>query len=463
MNFRRFLIVLLLLRLYPSLVWADDSRVVPSVAVREEYNTNILFSGYDIKRDAITTVSPGVEIVDRSDRLDTDLSARLDLLDYSHHRDLNAINQTYNGKLGYLTSPLSHISVEAGYLRNYNPSLEAGMPSTGYTVVKPLEPQPADPGTGPGLGPGSSPGPSPSPSQVQPQAAYPAIPVVAIPVNQITSSLSADYSYTEKAAAMASYNYARNYYKDTRYQDGTSHTVNAGFMYDFGQYLSLVKGNLNMGFSYYDFPDSINESVIGTVGFSRDLDKVWSLRVDGGIRRTWSEIWITQPVLSSDQVINGHEILTYTNERERLKNKGWGKVGSASLHFQGEYVYCDIAYVRDLTMASGLNGAAERNAVTFSTVYRLTYELSLYLTTGYSALKSDSSNYSPFSINQRTFNLGPGLRYDFSKDAAVEASYAFARVDGTESYAAANSPATNTEAKKHLTFIRLYIQHAFLE
>ena len=79
MSFYKIRIQLILLNvlllLVPSGVLADDFKLIPSLAVREEYNDNIFGSVSDTVDDFITTISPGLELVERTERLDLGLSA----------------------------------------------------------------------------------------------------------------------------------------------------------------------------------------------------------------------------------------------------------------------------------------------------------------------------------------------------------------------------------------------------
>ena len=388
MSYWRLLIIVILVLYCPLFVLADEFRLVPSIAVKEEYNSNILLSTYDVKSDFLTTISPGIEMVDRTDRLDTDLLVRLDRLEYADNRDFSSTNQTYNGKLRYLITPLFSVSAEAGYVRNSNPTLN--IETTGIAMA-------------------------------------------AIPWDHFTSSLSTDYKITEKTVAAVSYTYGRDYFERTGYVDDISHDVNVGFVHDLGQYLPAVKGRINGDYSYYYFANTRIDSVSGTVGFTCQLNEFWNVLVDGGVRHTWSDFSLAQ---------------------FQLENSGWGWVGKVSLNYNGEYGNGVLSYLRDLTPAYGLGGAAEQNALTLSTQYRVTHELSILLSAGYYTLKSDPTEFSPQVINQRTFHINPGVRYEFSKDVNVEASYEYTMVD---------YPAVNTEANRNLFTIRLYIQHPFLE
>src|SRR4030067_2815224 len=104
-NYWRSLLFIILLQFYPSFVWGNEFRLAPSISFNNAYNSNILIAANEIKGDFVTPLSPGVEMVNRTGRFNTDLLVRLDRLDYADNRDLSATNQMYNGKVRYLAPP----------------------------------------------------------------------------------------------------------------------------------------------------------------------------------------------------------------------------------------------------------------------------------------------------------------------------------------------------------------------
>ena len=388
MNNRRYLLLVIVMLSFPSLVWGNEFRLVPSISVKEEYNDNILFDTDGAKKDFITTISPSLEMVNNTEKLETDLLARLNRFDYADNREFSATDQLYDGKFRYHATPLFNISTEAGYVRDSQPDRD--IVTSGIILS-------------------------------------------AVPRNRINASLSADYQFSEKTAAVVSYVFGSDKYESTKYSDDLSHDVSAGLVYDLGQYFQRVKGRVNLGYSDYVFSDSRINSVMGTVGFSRDFSETGSIMMDGGIRHTRSEF-------SADQF--------------QLNSDGWGWVGNVSLNYKGELGNGSLTYNRDITPASGLNGAVERNSLTLSTQYRMTYEFSILLSAGYYTNKSDAGQFSSQVIDQRTIDVNPGVRYEFSKNIYLESSYDYTAVDDL---------AANTTVNRNLLSIRLYIQHPILE
>src|SRR4030067_2617389 len=98
-NYRRYFLFIIFLQFYPSFVWGKEFRLAPSISFNNTYNSNSLISANEIKRDFVTTLSPDVEMVNRTGRFNTDLLVRLDRLYFAGNRDLYATNQKYKGQI----------------------------------------------------------------------------------------------------------------------------------------------------------------------------------------------------------------------------------------------------------------------------------------------------------------------------------------------------------------------------
>jgi hypothetical protein len=392
-------------------------------------------------------------MVDRTERFDADLSAQLDRLDYSDHRDLSATNPACSGKFTYRATPLLSFSSSAAYSKNSNPTLYSGNPGQSIqpgTIIQLGGDQTTSSNNPPDTGQTDSGQTNTGQSdkgqtgQVVSASSTP-LPVVALSVKRLTASLSADYRLTEKTSVIGTYNYANDYYEDPAYHD-TSHDVNAGIVYDFGTYLPTVKGRLNVGYASFYLPDSRTFSTSCTIGMSRDFDELWSMDIDGGIRRTWSEIFTIGYVQDTSTTLQAVQV------REDSSGRGW--VVSVALNYRGERTQESLAFVRDLTLAYGLNGVAERNGLTLSTKYRMTHEFSALFSTSYAVLKSDPSLNSGQAIDQRTFDINAGIRYEFSKDTAVDISYDYTRV---------GYPGYDANAYRQFVYVSLRSQFPFWE
>ncbi|MGB5896241.1 MAG: hypothetical protein WBG58_18850, partial [Ignavibacteriaceae bacterium] len=96
-------------------IMADEFKLIPSIAVRGEYNDNIFYTVDDTEDDFITTVSAGLELIERTERLDLDLSALLSPFYYADYSILDDVDQNYMGKVSYKINPSFGVNADALY------------------------------------------------------------------------------------------------------------------------------------------------------------------------------------------------------------------------------------------------------------------------------------------------------------------------------------------------------------
>ncbi|HUO76454.1 MAG TPA: hypothetical protein VMU21_02660 [Thermodesulfovibrionales bacterium] len=449
--------VIIVLQCYPSLVWGDEFRLVPAASIEQQYNSNILLSTDPLivtpsgKGDFVTIVSLGADMVERTERLDTDLLVRFDKLIYANHGDLNDTNQTYSGRARYQVTPQLGISCEAAYTKNYNPTLNIiplpGLPP-GLYPIQPFPPLPGEPGGpgGPG-GPGTGPG-TPSPTA----GAF----LEAVPWRHITALLAANYQVDETTSATISYSYGNDYYyNNPNYQNDSSQNVTAVVTHDFSQYLPYLKGWLNLNYNYYWLPDSRNNGISGTVGFSWDFNELWSISSSIGATLQRSELFVTQFIPIPPGLI--------LVARETLNNSGWSGVGGVSLNYKGEYMNGSLTYNKGITLASGLNGAAVSDSIVLQAGYSLTREWSTALTAAYQTYRSDTSNLnlSTNNVNYQTFFISTGVRYMLPE--FLRAGTGRTSLEAFYGYNVNHDSVSHTKADRNLFTVRLHVEYPFFE
>ena len=99
----------------PTGVMGDDFKLIPSLAVREEFNDNIFGSSSDTLDDFITTLYAGLVLIERTERLDLKLSGEIAPFFYAEYTDLNDIDQNYWGNIGYRISSELRVDAKALY------------------------------------------------------------------------------------------------------------------------------------------------------------------------------------------------------------------------------------------------------------------------------------------------------------------------------------------------------------
>ncbi len=249
---------------------------------------------------------------------------------------------------------------------------------------------------------------------------------------------------TEKTSLTAGYRYGRSYYERPRYHD-TTHDVNAALAIDLGTYLPRVRGRLNTAYSQYILPNSRTTNVTASIGFSHNISERWGILIDGGIRRTKSELFVNKRIPYGEPTPTlVYEIVV----EERQNSTDSGHVEHLSLNYEDEYLGAGLLYTHDFTMASlaqGYQAPAERNALSLTIRYQITGELSAFLSAGYSTYRH-AANIAADAFKQDSISMSPLLRYALSRDLAFEASYDRSRFD---------YKALDTKADREVFFIRI--------
>lgn len=392
-----FVAVALLVAL-PSGVGADEFKVIPSLALQEGYNDNILYTTSDKISSWVTTISPGLALTNRTEKLDLMLSGLVDVLRYHEESNYNSENQYYKGRLGYTFSPRASIQAEGGWSRDYQPDRDITV--TGIAL-----------------------------NNRQRDRAY--------------GGLTGNWVLTERLSAGASYSFERDVYDSPEFSDLTAHQASVGLYHLLGP---ATKGRFNVGYGIYRFTSQDTNSVWSTVGFEHRYHELWTLVVDVGGRFARTDYQVTEL-----RFVPPIFLVPVTVDKT---SDVWSGVGAVSLKYTGEKATSSLTASYDLSPASGLNSAAQRTRFVFDLRYRLTYELSAALSTGYFLNYASAGDYGTSSIDEATLFAIPSLRYEFTRDLYLEMLYNYSTTDYKN---------TDTSAQRNLVFVRLYVQYPLFE
>jgi hypothetical protein len=197
---------------------------------------------------------------------------------------------------------------------------------------------------------------------------------------------------------------------------------------------------MNLGYSYYQYRDRTVDYYYGTIGMSRALNEKWAILLDLGPSYTRSELKV--------------EGLASIPGGIKETEKGTGLFGRATLTYRGEKTSGDLTFSHRLEPGSGTVGVTENTFLTLGVAHRFTYELSGRLSTGYYINKGERGEFSIVGIDEATFRISPAVRYEFTKDIALEASY---------NYTLVKDRLADTEAKRNLFMINFIIQCPLFE
>jgi len=364
--------ILTLAIIIPSGVLADDFKLTPSFGVKGEYNDNLFFSTSDEVDDTITTVFGGLALLNRTERLDLNLSARLDGLMYADNDELDNVDQFYNGRIGYRITERVRLGADGGYSEDSRPDRDittSGLVLTG--VIR----------------------------------------------KRWQGQVSGDVSLTEKTTADVSYTYLQDKFDKPEFTDYRFNTTNLGFAHDFSEILPRLIGRFNAGYNHYTSDDMDLENIYATVGFSRDITELFNLLIDGGFRYSASEFKV--PVF-----VPYPPFLITTNDTEY--DSGFN--GEIVVGYAGETTRANISASQKLDPASGYNGTSNRTSFVFNVRKRFAEKFSVNLFATYYLNKADAGQLAVNDIDQATLSIRPGLSYEIIDHLVLTASYTYTQV-----------------------------------
>jgi len=227
---------------------ADEFKMTPSFTIKEQYIDNLFFATSEVKRDFVSTFSPGLAITDRTERMDLMVSGRLDERLYSKDTEFNATDQYYEGTGRYAVTPRLSVSGRALYSLDSRPGRDietSGLPLTAVQRVR---------------------------------------------QNYTTS---ADYMLTDKTTATITYDYLNDHYDNPSFIDMEANTVNLGLAHSLSWFTKPTKARLNLTYMKYSIPTPTLpsmkvETYEATVGIERAINEKWNLVLNGGGRYSQS-------------------------------------------------------------------------------------------------------------------------------------------------------------------------------
>jgi hypothetical protein len=412
MGYRRglWLLGLVLGSLFLSLPAAgDEIRLVPMVSLKEEYNDNLFFDRSSGTNDFITTASPGLKLERNTELLKAGFTARLDQRFYAENPDLNASDQDYQGSLRYALSSRLSLGAQAGFTQDSSPDRD--IETTGLVLN-------------------------------------------ALKRDRQKYGGSGDYALSETTLVSLSGAYSKDHYENDNsnpnnpyFRDVETKSAGLTFIHDLSAHLPATKGRASLGYANYRFSDATIDNYTATVGFSRAIHELWNVLVDVGGRYTPSQFEVTQL-----QFVPPFFLVPV---KKTEKTEGWGGVGNAVVSYKDDKNSLDFSLNHDILPASGLNGATERTSLRLRMSRQFAYEISGSLSSGYILNNSDQGEFSSQAIDEQTLYITPGIKYNFTRDMAVDASYTYTRT--------AYQQGSDTDADRSLFMVRFSLQYPLFE
>ena len=369
----RIFCLVALVSMIHGLGYADEFKLTPSVGVRESYDDNLFFSTQNEVDDFITRIFGGLDLLNRTERLDLNLSAKADGLLYADNTDLNDVEQFYKAGIGYRITEAVKFGANAGYSRDSRPDRDIA--TTGFVF-----------------------------SGVKRQ--------------RWNAGASADVTLSEVSAVSMAYAFEKDTFDKPEYTDYDFHTANLGYTRDFSKILSRLIGRINAGYAFYSSDSTDIEIWSATLGFSRDITEVFNLLVDAGARYAYSKFKVPA-------IVGFPPMLTFTTETEY----DWGPTGRIVLSYTGETTRANITAAKEIRPAGGSNGTSDRTSFLFNIRHRFAEKISAHLSAEYFLNKADAGKLASQAIDEETVSIRPGLSYEIIDNLVLTASYTYTQVN----------------------------------
>jgi hypothetical protein len=361
---------------------ADEFKLTPSVTVRQEYNSNIFFDANRETDDFITRVKPGLELIERTERLDLRLAGYAIPYLYWENDELNSVDQDYSGRVDYQLTPLVTVGANAAVRVDHQPDRDILTTGLAYGDNRRIQ-------------------------------------------QRYGGSLG--YLFSERMGATAAYTYSREDWRnrtDSDLEDYDSHAVSLGLSRELGAAKGVTVGLLNGGWAHYDYETSDTDYYFGTVGLKHRLTEIFNLSGDVGARYTDSDFEVERLV----SVAPGVLALVTQNESDR----GWGAIGHLAVEYVGERTRASLGASHDITAASGSRGVVQRTGLTFNGGHLLLEKLRFGAYAGAFRNQADADEFSGQKIEEYAYSASPSLRWEVYRDFTLEAGYAFTYLNDRE-------------------------------
>lgn len=344
---------------------ADERKVIPSIALQQEYNDNLYFSSHTKDGDFISTVSPALEVMNNTERLQSGIKMQLDSSYYHDNSNLDSIDQDYSGTLRYGVSSKANLFSSAGYRRDSR--IDRDFTQTGFVQG-------------------------------------------AVNRDRYNYRLGGDYAVSEAMRMQVTYAFDSDYYENPAYSDYKSHDVSFLLSRDLSAVISRTIARMNLGMTRFNTQGSQVTNYSGTIGAERSLDERFSFFADLGLRYTQSEF-------------DSFQLAPHEEQAE-----GWGPSGQAGVTYNGELDNAKLVFSHGVTAASGRSGTVQRSALQCNVGRKLNETSRVAFSAGYFVNKSTEDEMAAVAIDENSLWLQPKMLYALSDQVAVETSYNYALV-----------------------------------
>jgi hypothetical protein len=383
------------LPLFPGPI-AGDWRIVPGIALKQEYTDNVFFDSDGAVRDWITTASPTVDIGRTTETTSAQLTARLDTIGYAENSGLNRQNHNLGAQLASHLS--ERLSLTAAAVYGIDSTPERDFDITGLLL-------------------GNN--------------------------ERRRQSYSGGASYTLSPLTTGSFNvnYGEDDFDDPDSFDTGSWGVGLGFSRRLDAWLPLTTGRLSLRHGQTDYvnqravvtsdffgigtvrtdtdQDVHSESTSAAIGFDRQWTERMSISLELGTNFSSTTETVSQ--------VQRHSVLTFLDRPPTTlssTSRRWAALGNATATLTlSPYQTATASVSHDIVPSSGTAGDTTRTGITLGLTHRFTDRLSASIDTGVTFNQTQAERLGADETDQISFRLQPRLRYEWRPHWHFEAGY----------------------------------------
>ena len=359
---------------------AEDANIVPFVELREEFNDNIFFSVDEPTSDFITTISPGIDFIERTERLNASITGKINRLLYMDNGELDATDLYLLGTAGYRTTPRLGLSTEAGYIEDSRPDRDVDV--TGFVQGAEIR-------------------------------------------KRFYFDLRGDYETSENIFNNLSYRLETNNYEDPEFTDSVINDLEFRHTWFASRWVANTIGRFNLGYTHYKFEEADTYTIAATIGAEWYQSERISLILDIGARFVESQFEETVLVPTPPFLLT-RDVTTST----------WGGIGQLTFVYRGEAFSTSVAFLNDLREAGGRGGTALRTALDITYDHRILEKLRGYAAAGFNINRALEGETAAEDIDERATYFRPSLRYELNEhwqfDLGYNVTWVQDRVDDEE-------------------------------
>ncbi|MEW6428818.1 MAG: hypothetical protein AB1568_12385 [Thermodesulfobacteriota bacterium] len=362
----------------PASAVAGRWELITGMRLKEEYNDNVYLLEQPLPGETITTMSADISAVRRDERTFFQMSGSLSAVGYSRSTGADSWDQEYRMSGSHSVTERLQLGGAAALIRDSRPDRDV---ESGGLVTSGL-------------------------IRWQEQL-----------------SLNASYRNTPRTSSDLSYQLANQYYQGRETSDSLSHSVAVSVLHHLGWWLPNDTVSVEGNYGTTDYWTSTVASGQALAGYGFAIDELWRLSFGVGLDYSTTRFQEWRPAGLRTVPEFPFPVLVYALGDASSSELGW--IARMLLDYHGEKVTASLQWGRDTYSSGEYGGLLSRDRILFRGERRLSEKATFSLLGEYIRFRSMDEDLVFAALDERTWRLGPGLRYRLGRDVDLAAEYAF--------------------------------------